>query len=31
MADTEQKANQLFEEARKKVNSSGGFLGGLFG
>jgi alpha-soluble NSF attachment protein len=31
MADNEQKALQLIAEAEKKLNSSKGFLGGLFG
>lgn len=31
MADNEQKAMQLIAEAEKKLNSSKGFLGSLFG
>jgi alpha-soluble NSF attachment protein len=31
MADSEQKANQLIAEAEKKLTSSKGFLGNLFG
>jgi len=31
MADNESKANALMAEAEKKLNSSKGFLGNLFG